>query len=91
MYYISRFVQNVGLHHGRSLEDCIYFERVLSGKSNYCVLLIALFPTFFTPRLFFNLCIYIANMFLYFTSVNKRKYEKSIGSAVRFYCIQHID
>jgi len=41
MYYISTFVQHFGLQHERSLEDCMYIERGLSEKSNYCVLLIA--------------------------------------------------
>jgi hypothetical protein len=42
---------------------------------------------------FTKLCtrIYIANLFVYFTSVNKRRYEKSIGSVVGFYWIQRID
>ena len=41
----------------------------------------------FPSSLVLTLCIYIANIF---ASVNKRRYEKAIGSAVGFYCIKRI-
>jgi len=41
-------------------------------------------------RWFLTLCIFITTWFVSFTSTNKRNYEKAIGSAVGFYCIQRI-
>jgi hypothetical protein len=49
------------------------------------------YSTNFISRWFFTLCIYIANLFVYFASVNNKSYEKTIGSTVGFYCIQSID
>jgi len=36
-------------------------------------------------------CIFIAILFVNFTSVYKRRYEKAIGPAVGFYWIQRTD
>ena len=41
--------------------------------------------------LILTLCIYIATLFVSFTYVNKRGYEKAVSSVVGFYCIQRIE
>jgi len=55
-------------------------------RTSYCLV----FLTNFLPRWFLTLCIYIANLFVSFTSVNKIRYEKAIGSAAGFYCSQRV-
>ena len=60
------------------------------GKSNYCVLLIALFLTNFPPRCVFELITSILPLYFYFIFIPVCRDENSADSVVVFYYIQRI-
>ena len=62
----------------------VWEEQLL--RLSYCWV----FSTNFLPRCCLILCVFIATLFVSLTSANKRRYQKAIGSAVWFYCIQRI-
>jgi uncharacterized RDD family membrane protein YckC len=91
MVVFWRAVQHVGLQHGRALEHFMLLSAGYLRTAIIVSFLLLSFLTNFFPCWFLTLGICIANLFVCFTTVYKRRYQKAIASAVGLYCIQQID